>query len=339
MNTKRIDIQILMMSFLLGIFGCGTKPRLNTIFYFDLSPTQDRILIFGNYNKEKWGLFVSNLTKGKYRLLRQIDYCTSSPTWSPDGEYIIYDSPNGLCKITMDGRVTQVTNITEREVMWDSFPKWSPRGDKIAFVRCFKERGEEIKEFIPTAGYTDLWKIDLEKEKEECLVKNFWWHWEWSIDGKNIFFLRTLRKDPRMDLWSINVNTKEQKRLTRDFRIWYFNISPDKEKMLFLSSKEPRRLGIMSIDGTELRELPFDGNIISANWSPDGKKIAFLRRTSKGNEICLIEPPYTQEKQVAFGNIPVFKWFSNGKQILYLKDYNTLWITNTEGTNQRQIFP
>jgi Tol biopolymer transport system component len=340
---NKINIQtiiIISISFLFGIFGCGTKPKLDTIFYFDLSPTQDKILIFGNYGKERWGLFVNDLSKGECRLLRQIDYCTSSPMWSPNGKYIVYDTPNGLCRITMDGRVSQVTNIAETKAIWDSFPKWSPQDDKIAFVRCFEERKEKIKEYIPRQGYTDLWMIDLKSQEEVCLIENFWWHWEWSVDGKNIFFLRVFRENPQnMDLWSINVNTKEQKRLTQNFKIWHFNISPDKNRILFLSSKEPRGLGIMNIDGTELKYLSKD-DIIFANWSPDGEKIAFLRRTNRGNELCIIDLSNPKEKKrLAFGDIHTFKWHKSGTQITFLKGYNTLWSINSDGDIQRQIFP
>lgn len=104
-------------------------------------------------------------------------------------------------------------------------------------------------------------------------------------------------------------------------------ISPDGSQVVYrrmgMSIMDDRKAGNLwsiNVDGSNHRKLTsYDGNESSARWSPDGKRIAYTRRTDQGSEIHIY---WTESGQTARitqlekspGNIT---WSPDGKQIAF----------------------
>lgn len=100
------------------------------------SPTGDRIA-FATPNVDQFqGLAVLTLATNQIVLLsdRKLSYTESSPTWSPDGQELIYSAElythptAGLLRVHVDQRTTRLVYRAESL----SAPRWSPDGSLIA---------------------------------------------------------------------------------------------------------------------------------------------------------------------------------------------------------------
>ncbi len=232
-----------------------------------------------------------------------------APQFSPDGKRIAYTISewdkkenrriSHIWLVSADGGPTaRLTNGDKGE----SSPQWSPDGSRIAFL-ADRDKGAQV------------WIIHVdggEAEKltsEENNVQSF----RWSPDGKSVAFVtrntpkdkaeREKRKKDKFDtivvdsdfsfshLWTINVETKEKKRLTDgDFSVSGQQWSPDGSSIAFVMSKsgaqessyidisEDRNtdIYIVSAGGGAPRQLTNNlGPDSSPQWSPDGKQIAY----------------------------------------------------------------
>jgi dipeptidyl aminopeptidase/acylaminoacyl peptidase len=189
-----------------------------------------------------------------------------APSFSPDGKWIAYtlsewDKENNrrvshIYLISSDPQIAKAAKpikLTNGE-KGESSPQWSPDGSRIAFS-ADRDKGNQIWLISPFGG-------EAEKLTSE---ENGAGGFRWSPDGKRISFItrdtpkdkaeREKKKKDKFDtivvekdfiyshLWTINVESKEKKRLSE---------------------------GAYSID--------------SAEWSPDGKWLAFVRTTNGVHE-------------------------------------------------------
>ncbi|MBV8864996.1 MAG: PD40 domain-containing protein, partial [Acidobacteriaceae bacterium] len=98
------------------------------------------------------------------------------PSFSPDGKRIVYRTTNvsqqGLRILNLaDGSTTQLTDG------WDNFPAWSPKGDRIAFIR---KNGDDFQVFSIQADGTGL--------KQLTNTHGIDAHPGWSPDGQRLMF-------------------------------------------------------------------------------------------------------------------------------------------------------
>ncbi len=133
-----------------------------------VSPDGKKIMFV---RKDKIGgksqIWVMNLDGTWETLLTQNEkYDCIQPRWSPDGQFIIYSSDEGLDSekrmnydirlLSLDGdkKIQLTTNDS-----WDDSPYWSPDGENIYFR---SNRG----------GYWNIWRFSIAKGKVESLITN-----------------------------------------------------------------------------------------------------------------------------------------------------------------------
>ena len=102
-------------------------------------------------------------------------------SFAPDGKRIVYRTigPEGLGLRIMnlsDKSVTKLTNV------WDNFPLWSPKGDRIAFVRRL---GRDFQVFTI--------KPDGTGEKQLTHVRGNHAHLAWLPDGEHLLFTSSMK--------------------------------------------------------------------------------------------------------------------------------------------------
>lgn len=127
--------------------------------------------------------------------------------WSPDGEWLVFTeggkeglflrNPNGVNRIELTSGA-------------DTDPVWSPKGDRIAFLRG-PDGARDVYVLRPTKS--DNWADDTDEEAiaeeqdDEFSVA-------WSADGRKLAFV--VRFEDQSEVFSVLVDGSERERLTQN---------------------------------------------------------------------------------------------------------------------------
>ncbi|MEZ4524051.1 MAG: S9 family peptidase [Thermomicrobiales bacterium] len=203
--------------------------------------------------------------------------------WTPDSKHIIFASNDGgkLYKVPADGGATE--RIEEAAGNHHS-PAVSPDGARIAFVA---ERGETVDIFVVSADGTLL--RQMSSPSDDGFVANP----RWSPGGGQLMWTRWPHYDMPWDETSIFVTDSTQgpateisggDRVVNNWAQW----SPDGEWIAFMSDRgrEHPNLWRMRPDGSDREALVTEDNDhLRPVWSPDSKKIAYLRSADCEHQI------------------------------------------------------
>ena len=132
------------------------------------------------------------------------------PSFSPDGNYITYSSSrSGNPEIyTMNVKTRNEKRLTFIRY-YNSSPKWSPKGDKIAFAGLDNPFGKK--------SYFDIFLLSPDGKTIERLTINNGNNENpsWSPDGRHLVFSST--RDKGSDLYFINEDGTGERRLTNGY--------------------------------------------------------------------------------------------------------------------------
>ena len=268
----------------------------------------------------------------------------SWPHWSPVNEEIVFTSNqhDGVANVYLlnvrTGDQKQFTNFNYRT----AYPKWSPGGTKIAFFSATREE-------IPP-GFQLIWRMKLDGADLEVVVVDGEINNQpaFSPNGKWIAF--TSEKDANVEIYSMNINTRQIIRLTNHPEVDYQpDWSPDGERIVFVSHRDGNPdIYTMAANGEQLIKLTKSQRIeMWPAWSPDGSQIAFEQETLDGRyEIHVVDNNGKNRIKVAdlpFANgFPT--WFPQGDEIAFVNlpekgiEKTRIYTIDVNGQNQRLLF-
>lgn len=224
-------------------------------------------------------------------------------------------------------------------------PRWSPDGERIAFVSV-------------RTGYQELYVMRADGSGVTRLTSDSTvaGHPSWSPDGRRLAFTSIHHTTSSAGTsWSseidvVNVDGTGRARLTNSplddiTPAW----SPDGARIAFVSSRSGRfELYTMRPDGSDVRRLTAESGLAGTGalypaWSPDGRRIAYASSRTGDQEIYVVGADGANEVRLttspARDNEPA--WSPDGTRLLFWSTRDgglpQLYVMNADGTGARRL--
>ena len=200
------------------------------------SPDGKSLIFIGNYgNPNSLDIYRLEIDKGVPEKILSYDGQESTPTFSPDGKYLLFsvvhktDSNITQSDIVEYGLYEKSSRVICSHLAHDYYPRYSPDGKKIAFVSHrnntsdveFKEKYNKFKEIIVNGDSRDarqalqeirkleedgdLYLVDRDGQNLEALTsdRHFDKSFTWSPCGKFILFCSSSRGSQHTDRFKL----------------------------------------------------------------------------------------------------------------------------------------
>jgi eukaryotic-like serine/threonine-protein kinase len=235
-------------------------------------------------------LWVINVATGAKRLLFEGD--AADPTWSPHGFRIAYwreiNGQRDIATMAAAGPPESLAVTDDAATDWS--PVWSPDGRYLYY-------GSD------RAGSLNLWRVAIDERTgttsgapEPVTLPAPWsGHYSISRDGSRIVY-RTLTSADTIyrvgfDLEAGRAIGQATSILGTSLDVSHFDLSPDKQWIVFASIGGHGDVYLMRSDGTSLKHLTDDVyRDRRPTFSPDGTRIAFYSNRSGSYQIWTIRP-------------------------------------------------
>ncbi|HTR46789.1 MAG TPA: translocation protein TolB [Verrucomicrobiae bacterium] len=186
---------------------------------------------------------------------------TEAPGWSPDGSQIAFmSSQSGDPQIYIsDADGSRARRITFTAGVSTS-PAWNPKtGKQMVFV---SDRGGSPVLYLSNSDGSNVEKLDL---PDMGYVVDP----AWSPNGQLLAF-SWRRPSGNYDIYVMDIVSRQLAELTKDAgRNERPSWAPDGRHIVFESTRTgPRQIWSMLADGSHPRQLTFEGDNESPNWSP-----------------------------------------------------------------------
>ena len=98
--------------------------------------------------------------------------------------------------------------------------------------------------------------------------------------------------------------------------------------------RAPNELSVTNADGSERRKLAGNAALGTPAWSPDGKKIAFVRKFGGNSQVYVMNADGGPQQRLARGNAPA--WSPDGQKIAFVRS-GDIYVMNADGSEQRNL--
>ena len=220
-------------------------------------------------NARNWDLFTIKADGSETRQLTDTRDFEQHPSWSADGEKILFTRGDVMTNIdiyTMDADGSNVVRLTEHPER-DQRGAFSPDGQTVAFV---SQRDGDVA----------IWLVDGDGANPRKLVKGR--EPSFSPDGRQVVFTSSAFH-ANDEIYLIDLDGSNMIRLTENMHKfdWFASWSPEGERLAYNSEVfGGQELMIMRTDGeakirVTIAEKTYEQEPV---WSPDGKGLAYAGR-------------------------------------------------------------
>jgi TolB protein len=284
------------------------------------------------------------------------------PAWSPDGQYIAFDSDrDGNYDIyTMKADGTNVVQLTENKyallsqfVMIDTSgdlcPAWSPDGKKITFISGRENNMMSYVDFdvlTMNRDGTGVTNLTLPYANVELRPS-------WSSDGTRILYEsdfdardeNSITEGKNWDIYVMDADGSRIVRLTYNpasdgQAAW----SPDGSRIAFGTDRNGSSdIYLMDTNGTDqVPLLSGPANDEQPAWSPDGNRIAFVSDRGGNWDLYVIDADGSNIEKLTTGTAKEGHpaWSPDGNRIAFTSDRDgdvDIYVINTDGSNLIQL--
>ncbi len=228
-----------------------------------------------------------------------------------------------------DGKNSQALVTSQQPLL---SPKWSPRGDKIAYVSF--ERGNSA-----------IYIQNLATGKRELMshFKGINSGPSFSPDGTKLAL--TLSKSGNTEIYLMDIMTKQLTQVTKNWAIdTGANWAPDGKSLIFTSDRggKPNLYQVLLSDLTTKR-LTFEGDYnAGGSYSSDGKYICYVQGNKNNYKIALRHNKSETSQLISNGPLDETPTFApNDNMVLYAtknkKGQGILISTSLDGTTKNQL--
>jgi Tol biopolymer transport system component len=191
----------------------------------------------------------------------------ASPSWSPDGEEIVFVNYRTLYRLRRGSdEVTRLSISPDQQGRDESQPAWSPDGQWIAFISWPGDEG------------SNLIRVNVKDGAQETLVRDIeWGAVAWSPDGQWIAYQDDgeIRKD--------RIDGGERQTIAGVRYGKGLAWSPDGERIVFADDNIAYIVNEDGSQKTRLTDLVERSSDLA--WSPDGQWIVFASYDERQGEV------------------------------------------------------
>jgi Tol biopolymer transport system component len=229
---------------------------------------------------------------------------------------------------------TNTTQVTSSADALDSQAKWSPEGDKIAYVSTRGGLHELVVINSNGTGYTVV-------HQNSAPFAGL----DWSPEGDKLVFSKG---DPyHRYVYVVNADGSGLKRLTETDTIdSYPSWSPDGGKIAYARDfgEGNFEIYVMNKDGTNQKKIT--NNPASDNypaWSPEGDQIAFVTNRDGNDEIYVMSAEGKAAKNLSNNTaVDLYpNWSPDGSRLIFVSDRNQdgqdIHIMDSDGKNPERL--
>ena len=301
----------------------------------DVSPDGSSLLVAAHQKgTSAFTLWNVHTVGGSYRRLCSGSF---SAAFSPDGNSVVYFSPNGdIWLVRSDG--TEAHKLASTGTEPGFWPAWSPDGAIIRFT-----------------GVGGIWEISSNGSNLHQLLpgwhKGGWQSWgRWTPDGKFYVFQEADSTSATAQLWALDERrgllrhpSAEPVQLTTG-PIWWGSPTPGKDGKKIFAGGTNQRGELYRFDSQTKQFQPFLGGISAehVSFSKDGQFVAYVSfpegalwkaNRDGSNPVQLTAPPI-------YAFLP--RWSPDGTQIVFA-DVNSpkdiIYEVSSQGGSAQKLLP
>jgi Tol biopolymer transport system component len=244
---------------------------------------------------------------------------------------------SAICITGPDGK--RPRRLTSGSLALDSDPELSADGERVAFVRAGAIWTMKADGSSPAAVIVPEGAIDYASPS-------------WSPDGDEIAYVRLDDPSERPDVYVIDADGSDERRLTHTGDASDPTWSPDGDEIAFSrSGYHPRSdIFVVDIDEGDIRQLTRtaeDGEV-EPDWSPDGDWIAYTRAISGEHSVNYMvfvmrsdgtDARILRDPGAIMNTSPV--WSPDGTQIIYASERSNgdseIWVASPDGRTEPAV--
>jgi Tol biopolymer transport system component len=303
------------------------QPGEGGSFYVESFPPGAEIVVNGVKAAGRTPYLFNDRKPGHYEILVVLPGYTPTPNMH---EVDVTAGSLDTLSFKMEGEPLSTFILMQKDAK-EVRPKWSPKGDMIAY-EAYYDNNRDIY-LIPAAG-GDPVRLTFAKEADFAPC--------WSPDAKEIAFVSA--REGTVDLWVVNASGGEPRRIAslpaaEDNPAW----SPDGKWIAFEYKGKIWKIRPSGEDAQAVTSG--EGRHFEPTWSPDGKEIAFSARVGDGRQLWVANVATGAIRKIladkGWSYAP--NWSPNGKIIAFTRrgglpeQNHDLYVISASGSEVTQI--